>query len=62
MILYQSQTQAENSTCLSTQARVDSLIAELFLCSSNPQVVVVVDGFFFFPISLLGKQAAKSSL
>lgn len=61
MILYQSQIQAENSTCLSTQARVDSLIAELFLFSSNPQVVVMVD-VFLFPVSLLDKQAAKSSL
>lgn len=48
MILYQSQNQAENSTCLSAQAHVDYLIADLFLCSSNSQILVVVGGCFFF--------------
>lgn len=48
MILYQSQNQAENSTCLSAQAHVDYLIADLFLCSSNSQILVMVGGFFFF--------------
>lgn len=56
MILYQSQTKAENSTRLSTQARVDSLIAELFLRSSNPQVVVMVDVFFFLFLYWTSKQ------
>ena len=48
MILYQSQNQAENSTCLSAQAHVDYLIADLFLCSSNSQILVMVGGVFFF--------------
>ena len=56
MILYQSQNQAENSTCLSPQAYVDYLIADLFLCSSNSQILVMVGGFFFLFIYWASQQ------
>lgn len=55
MILYQSQTQAENSTCLSTHAHVDFLIEELFLYSSNCLTVVMVGVSLLF-VYWIGKQ------
>ena len=59
MILYQSQNQAENSTCLSAQAHVDYLIADLFLCSSNSQILVMVGGFFFFSHFFIGQASSE---